>query len=202
VALETVLDTDFLRSSDHLRLREAFERTREVAAGPYRIRREGDDEGQELPTALALLGRIVELGKRGLSIQRYKGLGEMNPDQLAETTMNASTRTLLQVRVEDAVEADEVFTTLMGDEVEPRREFIERNALGDRAWRKSTPSPRSLPKRPRGEVRPPATESCRSTSRTRSARRSSTTRCRSSSAGRSPARATASSRSIGASSTR
>jgi DNA gyrase subunit B len=129
VTLATVLDTDFLRSSDHQRLRDAYERTHEVAAGPYRIQREGEGESQSLPTALALLVRIVELGKRGLSIQRYKGLGEMNPEQLAETTMNASTRTLLQVRVEDAVEADEVFTTLMGDEVEPRREFIERNAL-------------------------------------------------------------------------
>ena len=129
VTLATVLDTDFLRSSDHQRLRDAYERTREVAAGPYRIQRDGGEESQNLPTALALLGRIVELGKRGLSIQRYKGLGEMNSDQLADTTMDASTRTLLQVRVEDAVEADEVFTTLMGDEVEPRREFIERNAL-------------------------------------------------------------------------
>jgi len=129
VTLTTMLDTDFLRSSDHQRLREAYERTREVASGPYRIQREGVDESQDLPTALALLARIVELGKRGLSIQRYKGLGEMNPDQLAETTMNANTRTLLQVRVDDAVEADEVFTTLMGDEVEPRRDFIERNAL-------------------------------------------------------------------------
>ena len=86
-------------------------------------------EGYELNSTSQLLSTIRELGNKGATIQRYKGLGEMNPDQLWETTMDISHRKLLQVKLEDAVEADRVFTTLMGDQVDPRRTFIQTHAL-------------------------------------------------------------------------
>jgi len=84
---------------------------------------------EEIPTRDALLDKVLAAAKKDLTIQRYKGLGEMNPEQLWETTMNPEKRTLLQVRIDDAVETDDIFTVLMGDAVEPRRKFIEDNAL-------------------------------------------------------------------------
>ena len=90
---------------------------------------EGDVPGSTFDNKRDLLKYLIEEGKKGISVQRYKGLGEMNPTQLWETTMNPEKRILLQVGVEDAVESDEIFTILMGDQVEPRREFIQNNAL-------------------------------------------------------------------------
>ncbi|MBI5379270.1 MAG: DNA topoisomerase (ATP-hydrolyzing) subunit B [Nitrospirae bacterium] len=94
---------------------------------PFVMKEKGEE--RRFRTTQELTEAILALGKQGLTIQRYKGLGEMNAEQLWETTMNPETRTLLHVSVEDAVKADEMFTILMGDQVEPRREFIQRHAL-------------------------------------------------------------------------
>jgi DNA gyrase subunit B len=94
---------------------------------PYKIKADGQEQLQ--PATVELVKAILDKGKHGLSIQRYKGLGEMNPNQLWETTMNPEVRTLLKVKLEDVPGVDEIFTILMGDEVEPRRNFIQAHAL-------------------------------------------------------------------------
>jgi len=127
---QTVIDREFLTSAEFREIKKTVRRTirhRRPALRHRRRRRQGATE-----ILGAILSYVMEGGKRGQYIQRYKGLGEMNPEQLWETTMNPETRVLLQVRVEDAVEADLIFSTLMGDEVEPRRKFIEDNALSVR----------------------------------------------------------------------
>ena len=121
------LDGPVLRSGEARRLGAMTGDLREVYAGSARLVRK--DREQFVHGPLDLLQAILEEGEKGLALQRYKGLGEMNPDQLWETTLDPEARTLLQVRVEDMTEADDIFTKLMGDVVEPRREFIQQNAL-------------------------------------------------------------------------
>jgi len=116
-----------LESPEFEYLRTLQARFSSLGEPPFRVR-QGETEG-EVASEEELLSRVLEVGRKGLEIQRYKGLGEMNPQQLWETTMNPQTRTLLQVTVEDALEADQIFTLLMGEQVEPRREFIQSHAL-------------------------------------------------------------------------
>jgi len=108
-----------------------FEQMSVLGEAPYTLAENGGDTGEErqFESMNALIDYVVNVGKKGIAVQRYKGLGEMNPEQLWNTTMDPEKRTLLQVKVEDMIAADEIFTTLMGDQVEPRRDFIFKNAL-------------------------------------------------------------------------
>ena len=123
----TPITAPLLGSSRFRKLRSLLEQLKELIEIPCVVR-EGANE-KPVKNVEDLWTAVDRAGRRGLNIQRYKGLGEMNPDQLWDTTMCPDTRTLLQVRVADFVGADEIFTILMGDQVEPRREFIEQNAL-------------------------------------------------------------------------
>ncbi|SHF09794.1 DNA gyrase subunit B [Desulfacinum infernum DSM 9756] len=118
---------DFLRSVEFQRLLELSRQLVALDQRPYRVVNSSGEFSVDDPEAL--FQYLKDEAYKGLTVQRYKGLGEMNPEQLWETTMNPETRTLLQVRIEDEYLADELFTTLMGDRVEPRREFIQHNAL-------------------------------------------------------------------------
>jgi len=120
--------TELFKSGDYAALVEQWETVAAVAKGPTTIL-EGEGRERPVKSVEELLAVALELSRAGASFQRYKGLGEMNPEQLWETTMNPESRTLLRVTMEDAVGADEMFTVLMGDAVEPRREFIEKYAL-------------------------------------------------------------------------
>jgi len=124
---QTTIDREFLTSPEFREIKKLFAELSGSGLPPYMVE-EGENK-TPLKTLTEVLAYVMEGGKKGQYIQRYKGLGEMNPAQLWETTMNPETRVLLQVRIDDAVEADEIFSTLMGDEVEPRRKFIEEHAL-------------------------------------------------------------------------
>ena len=131
----TTVDTDFVRGADYAQLRGIWEGVAALGEPPF-VAVIGVGEGEEDGGRTETIGAVDDLvawiearGKKGLSVQRYKGLGEMNPEQLWETTMNPETRVLLQVKIDDALQTDQLFSLLMGDEVEPRREFIEHHAL-------------------------------------------------------------------------
>jgi DNA gyrase subunit B len=122
------MDNEFLKGSDYVQIRQAADILNGLITPTAYIAR--GEQKRAVSSFKQAIEWLLEEAKRGVNIQRYKGLGEMNPEQLWETTMFVKNRILLKVRIEDAISADEIFTTLMGDVVEPRRAFIEKNALG------------------------------------------------------------------------
>jgi len=126
----TYLDQDFLDSGDYTQIKQTAQ-VLDSLIGPGAYVKRGDQK-QAVGEFKQALDWLLQEVKKGVSTQRYKGLGEMNPAQLWETTMDPTTRRLLRAQIEDSIAADEIFTTLMGDVVEPRRAFIENNALGVR----------------------------------------------------------------------
>ncbi|HKJ53795.1 MAG TPA: DNA topoisomerase (ATP-hydrolyzing) subunit B [Gammaproteobacteria bacterium] len=124
---ESELSSDFFNGADYQPIAQFVEQAADLFGEHSTVRR--GDRSKTVSRFSEVYGWLMREARKGLNIQRYKGLGEMNPDQLWETTMDPENRRLLKVRIEDAIAADDVFTTLMGDQVEPRRAFIERNAL-------------------------------------------------------------------------
>ncbi len=124
---KTVIDFDFINSPDFSELKNIADGIHQLGEPPFTILQ--DEKETRVDNLKELTEYVLSLGKKGMFIQRYKGLGEMNPAQLWETTMNPETRILKKVNIEDTFQADQIFTILMGDQVEPRKEFIEKNAL-------------------------------------------------------------------------
>jgi hypothetical protein len=160
VTEETRIRPDFFKGAEYRfigRLADTLHRLMQPGAASYAASRNSRSE-----TFREAHEWLMAESRKGRTIQRFKGFGEMNPDQLWETTVNPETRRLLQVTIEDAVAADQIFTTLMGDEVEPRREFIEQNAL-------DVPTSTSEAKPVRAEVQPCRPQAVRFRRRRRSA---------------------------------
>jgi DNA gyrase subunit B len=124
---QTRLDFDYLSGAEWTELSERHANLAQIGPGPYKLVLDSGEE--EVHDAFQAVEALKRAASAGQTIQRYKGLGEMNPEQLWETTMDPAKRTFLQVRVDDTVAADEIFSVLMGDAVDQRREFIEKNAL-------------------------------------------------------------------------
>ncbi|HEX7600198.1 MAG TPA: DNA gyrase subunit B, partial [Polyangiaceae bacterium] len=131
-ARPTTISWDLVSTSEYEELYSIEQDVRSIGPAPYFVREvseKGEKEEKELEDSDALWDYFDARGRKGVQLQRYKGLGEMNPEQLWETTLDPNARVMLQVRLDDAVQTDQIFTVLMGDQVEPRRQFIENNAL-------------------------------------------------------------------------